>query len=52
MFRRTVPTAVNTNAGIELAAELRGHTDTTFTVRSELGYPGDRRVPRPGVREG
>jgi integrase len=44
MFRRTVATAVNTNASIELAAELLGHTDTKITVqhyiqRSELVNP-------------
>jgi integrase len=44
MFRRTVATAVNTNASIELAAELLGHTDTRVTVmhyiqRSELVNP-------------
>ncbi|TFD85139.1 tyrosine-type recombinase/integrase [Cryobacterium serini] len=44
MFRRTVATAVNTNASIELAAELLGHTDTRITVqhyiqRSELVNP-------------
>jgi integrase len=41
MFRRSVATAGNTNASIELAAELLGHTDTKITVqhyiqRSEL----------------
>jgi integrase len=44
MFRRTVATAVNANANIELAAELLGHTDTKITVqhyiqRSELVNP-------------
>ncbi|MGY4856319.1 tyrosine-type recombinase/integrase [Cryobacterium sp. AP23] len=44
MFRRTVATAVNTNASIELAAELLGHTDTRVTImhyiqRSELVNP-------------
>ncbi|WP_120337476.1 tyrosine-type recombinase/integrase [Cryobacterium soli] len=44
MFRRTVATAVNNNASIELAAELLGHTDTRVTVmhyvqRSELVNP-------------
>ena len=44
MFCRTVATAVNTNASIELAAELLGHTDTRVTVmhyiqRSELVNP-------------
>ncbi|ANJ27380.1 tyrosine-type recombinase/integrase [Agromyces aureus] len=33
MFRRTVATAVNDNASIELAAELLGHTDTKITVQ-------------------
>ncbi|WP_229790574.1 tyrosine-type recombinase/integrase [Mycetocola manganoxydans] len=28
MFRRTVATAVNANAGTELASEMLGHTDT------------------------
>ena len=44
MFRRTVATAVNDNASIELAAEMLGHTDTRVTVmhyiqRSELVNP-------------
>ena len=44
MFRRTVATAVNDNAGVELAAELLGHTDTRITVmhyiqRRELVNP-------------
>ncbi|MBP2217014.1 tyrosine-type recombinase/integrase [Arthrobacter sp. CAN_C5] len=44
MFRRTVATAVNTNASIELAAELLGHMDTKITAqhyiqRSELVNP-------------
>lgn len=44
MFRRTVATAVNTNASIELASELLGHTDTKITVqhyiqRSEMVNP-------------
>lgn len=32
MFRRTVATAVNDNASVELAAELLGHIDTRITV--------------------
>ena len=44
MFHRTVATAVNANANIELAAGLLGHTDTKITVqhyiqRSELVNP-------------
>ncbi|WP_354023185.1 tyrosine-type recombinase/integrase [Conyzicola nivalis] len=44
MFRRTVATAVNDNASVELAAELLGHTDTRITVmhyiqRRELVNP-------------
>ena len=44
LFRRTVATAVNANASIELAAELLGHTDTKITVqhyiqRSEMVNP-------------
>ncbi|MFU8947589.1 tyrosine-type recombinase/integrase [Mycetocola zhadangensis] len=44
MFRRTVATAVNANASIELASELLGHTDTKITVqhyiqRSEMVNP-------------
>lgn len=44
MFRRTVATAVNDNASVELAAELLGHTDTKVTLqhyirRSELVNP-------------
>lgn len=33
LFRRTVATAVNDNASVELAAELLGHTDTKITVQ-------------------
>jgi integrase len=33
MVRRTVATAVNANANIELAAELLDHTDTKITVQ-------------------
>ncbi|KRC62304.1 integrase [Agromyces sp. Root81] len=33
LFRRTVATAVNDNASVELAAELLGHTDTKVTVQ-------------------
>jgi integrase len=44
MFRRTVATAVNDTAGVELAAELLGHTDTKITAmhyiqRSEMVNP-------------
>jgi integrase len=44
LFRRTVATAVNDNASVELAAELLGHTDTRITVmhyiqRRELVNP-------------
>lgn len=44
LFRRTVATAVNDNANVELAAELLGHTDTKITVqhyirRSEVVIP-------------
>ncbi|WP_370448986.1 tyrosine-type recombinase/integrase [Cryobacterium sp. Hb1] len=44
LFRRTVATAVNDNANVELAAELLGHTDTKITVqhyirRSEVVNP-------------
>ena len=44
LFRRTVATAVNDNANVELAAELLGHTDTKITVqhyirRSEMVNP-------------
>ena len=33
MFRRTVATAINEHAGIELAAELLGHTDPKITIQ-------------------
>jgi integrase len=56
MFRRTVATAVNTNASIDLASELLGHTDTKITVqhyiqRSEMVNPAtaallDRAFPK------
>jgi integrase len=44
LFRRTFATAVNDNAGVELAAELLGHTDTKITAmhyirRSEVVNP-------------
>ena len=44
LFRRTVATAVNDTANVELAAELLGHTDTKITVqhyirRSEVVNP-------------
>jgi len=44
LFRRTVATAVNDNASVELAAELLGHTDAKITVqhyirRSEMVNP-------------
>jgi len=44
LFRRTVATAVNDNASLELAAELLGHTNTKTTVqhyirRNELVDP-------------
>lgn len=44
MFRRPVATAVNSNASIELAAELLGHMNTKITVqhyiqRSEMVNP-------------
>lgn len=32
-FRRTVATAVNAGAGVELAAELLGHTDPAITIK-------------------
>jgi integrase len=33
MFRRTVATVVNEQAGVELAAELLGHTDPKITIQ-------------------
>ncbi|ALJ22353.1 tyrosine-type recombinase/integrase [Microbacterium sp. No. 7] len=33
MFRRSVATAINEHAGIELAAELLGHTDPKITIQ-------------------
>lgn len=33
MFRRTVATVVNAQAGVDLAAELLGHTDPRITIR-------------------
>lgn len=32
-FRRTVATAINGEANIDLAAELLGHSDSTITIR-------------------
>lgn len=44
MFRRTVATVVNAQAGVDLAAELLGHTDPRITIqhyirRSEMVNP-------------
>ncbi len=44
LFRRTVATAVHELAGVELAAELLGHTDSKITIqhyirRSEMVNP-------------
>ncbi|MGC3956270.1 MAG: tyrosine-type recombinase/integrase [Propionicimonas sp.] len=33
MFRRSVATAINEHAGVELAAELLGHTDPKITIQ-------------------
>ncbi len=33
MFRRTVATAINEQSGVELAAELLGHTDPKITIQ-------------------
>lgn len=33
MFRRTVATALSTEAGVDLAAELLGHTDPRITLQ-------------------
>ena len=33
MFRRNVATAINEQAGVELAAELLGHTDPKITIQ-------------------
>lgn len=37
-FQRAVATAINKAAGIELAAELLGHTDTRITQRHYLPH--------------
>ena len=52
-FRRTVATAIHQQAGVDLAAELLGHTDTKITMqhyvrRSEMVNPDDG--PAPGRR--
>ena len=57
LFRRTVATAVNDNASVELAAELLGHTDTKITVqhyiqRSGAREPGYGRVVGDCVQAG
>ncbi len=49
MFRRTVATAINAEAGVELAAELLGHTDPRITIqhyirRSEMVNPATAEV--------
>ncbi|MFT4123222.1 MAG: tyrosine-type recombinase/integrase [Microbacteriaceae bacterium] len=33
MFRRTVATVINEQSGVDLAAELLGHTDTKITIQ-------------------
>lgn len=33
MFRRTVATTINNEAGVELAAELLGHTDPAIMIQ-------------------
>lgn len=48
MFRRTVATAVNDNAGVELAAELLGHTDTKITLQH---YIRRRELVNPATAE-
>jgi integrase len=48
MFRRTVATAVNDNASVELAAELLGHTDTKITVQH---YIQRRELVNPATAE-
>lgn len=50
LFRRTVATAVNDNASVELAAELLGHTDSKITVlhyirRNEVVNPATATAP-------
>ena len=32
-FRRTVATAINESAGVELASQLLGHTDPAITIK-------------------
>lgn len=58
MFRRSVATAINEHAGIELAAELLGHTDPKITIqhyirRNDMVNPAtadllDRAFPTEG----
>ncbi|MFF2368944.1 tyrosine-type recombinase/integrase [Agromyces sp. NPDC058110] len=48
MFRRTVATAVNDSASVELAAELLGHTDTKITVQH---YIRRREMVNPATAE-
>ncbi len=48
LFRRTVATAVNDNASVELAAELLGHTDTKITVQH---YIQRRELVNPATAE-
>lgn len=49
MFRRTVATAINEQANVELAAELLGHTDPRITIqhyirRNEMVNPDTARL--------
>lgn len=56
MFRRTVATVINEQAGVELAAEMLGHTDPRITIqhyirRNEMVNPAtaellDRALPK------
>ncbi|GAB3129317.1 tyrosine-type recombinase/integrase [Glaciibacter psychrotolerans] len=48
MFRRTVATAINDNASVELAAELLGHTDTKITIQH---YIQRRELVNPATAE-
>lgn len=61
-FRRAVATAINESAGIELAAELLGHTDPRITIqryvrRNEMVNPAtadllERAFARNGTSAG
>lgn len=57
MFRRTVATVINAQAGVDLAAELLGHTDPKITIqhyirRSEMVNPATAELLERALAKG